>query len=134
MPEIGLHDERVRVTCHLPCSNDGEEKALRDVFKYLHGQRTASVPVTGYTHTALRPPTFSGWWFGKAPDDEPNAKKRWVQDDVVIVMVDYRIKFSDHRLSRLVKELHNALVAAYECNGCPQTEFWITTHQIVRYA
>lgn len=119
--------------CHLPCGNESETKAFYAVVDYLKSQRRASVPVTGYTFSTIRPSAFLGYWFGKSPNQE-SKPQRWVGDNIVMLMIDYKIELRDRRLSLMVKEIKKAVVKAYKKHDCTQTEFWITAQQIFRYA
>lgn len=130
---VGLHEERVRVICHLPCGNDKEEHAFYDIIKYLQSQVDAEIPVTGYTHSAIRPCPFFGYWFGKPPRSPRRAHRRWVEDKVVLMMIDYQLNFTDMRVSALVKALSEKLVVAYQENDCKQKEFWIVAQQGFRH-
>lgn len=133
MPETGLHEERARVAFHLPCKNQSEAKAVREVFQYLFSQRTALVPVTGFTHTPLRPTAFTGYWFGRDGDD-PESEEKWVKDRIVLVLVDFLVDPDDDALDLAVKQLEAALVGAYSRNECPQTDFWIIAQAVFRLA
>ena len=46
---VGLHEERVRVTCHLPVNDFNEELAARRVIEYLKTLRTKPISVRGFT-------------------------------------------------------------------------------------
>lgn len=136
MSKIGLHEDRVRVICHLPCKDEPQEHAFYEVIDYLQSQRTAPVPVTGYTHSSLRPNVFWGYWWGRPDEkhDQPRARKKWVPDKIVILIVDYGVEFSDRQVSEIVGQLKAAIVKAYESFKCPQEDFWITAQALIRYA
>jgi hypothetical protein len=136
VPDIGLYEERTRVVCHLPCSNEKHECAFQDILKYLRKHRTAAIPVNGYTMSTTRPVAFIGNWFGKPSSlsDQLNARNRWIPDKIVLLVVDYEINFSDQRLSRLVQDLKNELATAYSKWECPETDFWVVAQQIFRHA
>jgi hypothetical protein len=122
---IGLYEDRTRVTCHLPLNNAKEEKAILRVLRYLKDQRNAAVGLKGFTHTEFRPSSFRGYWW--------NAKKRkWVEDKLVLCLIDYRIGFSDERLSAKVEELKSAIRSAYRECGSPQEEIWVVAQQVIR--
>ena len=120
--------------CHLPCGSANEEKALYDVFDYLHKQTSAHTPVVGFTHSKFLPTVYTGWWFGKRPGQERAGRRTWTRDDIVIVMIDYHLDYEDRRVRPVVEQLQAALAQAYVENGCQQAEFWITTEQVYRLA
>ena len=45
----GEHEERTRVTCHLPINNTAEEKAFKKIVDYLDRLRRENIGVDGYT-------------------------------------------------------------------------------------
>jgi hypothetical protein len=131
VPRIGPYEERVRVSCHLPCSKPGEAAAIRAIFRQLYRQRAAKNPVTGFTHSLLRQPTFRGWWFG-ADRDDPKQKPKWIEDKIVLLIIDYLLDPDSKELDKITDGLQEVLRKAYIDNGRSQTEFWITTQAVAR--
>ena len=135
MPEeIGLYEERARIICHLPCQTVDQAKAVRRVFSYLKSRRTASVSVTGFTHSEMLPTGFRGLWFGKATEHSERARRRWIPDKIVVLIIDYEMNFGDDRLQNVVKELGEKVRESYAAVGSSQSEFWIIAEQVFRYA
>ena len=66
---LGLHEVRTRVICHLPVNDEQEEKAFFKVITYLQTQQQQAVGVQGYTHSALRPTVFRGYWWSEELND-----------------------------------------------------------------
>jgi hypothetical protein len=122
---IGLHEERTRVTCHLPLNNDQEERAVLRVLDYLKEQRDEPVGVKGFTHSEFRPPSFRGyWWHPK--------RREWIADRIVLCIVDYKLPLSDPRLSAKVAELKRAIRRCYRESRSPQQEVWVVAQQVIR--
>jgi hypothetical protein len=132
--EFGVFEERARVICHLPCEGSRQVQAVRRVFSYLKGCRTAPVPVVGFTHSEILPTTFRGLWFGKRAEDSPTARRRWIPDKIVVLILDYETDFSDERLQRVVDDLANKLREVYTAVGSQQSDFWIIAERVFRYA
>jgi len=128
---VGLNDHRTRVICHLPLTKPVHAFAFDDIIKYIRRQRAASVPITGYTHTSLRTPSFDGYWWGR-PDDDPEGKERWVYDAIVLLIIDYEIQLGDPRVSNVVQRLKNSIFRCYKNRNCPQKEIWVMAHSISR--
>jgi hypothetical protein len=122
---IGLYEERARVTCHLPLNNAREEKAVLRILRYLKEQRREPIGVKGFTHSEFRPSSFRGFWW--------DARRReWVEDKVVLCIVDYKLGFSDERLSVKVEELKRTIREAYRKCGSPQDQVWVVAHPVIR--
>jgi hypothetical protein len=51
----GLHEDRTRITCHLPLNNEAEHRAVDAIFTYLQALRRQPLGVKGFTHIAPRP-------------------------------------------------------------------------------
>jgi hypothetical protein len=121
----GLHEVRTRVTCHLPVGRYQEEMAFFKVIAYLDQQRDEGIGVNGYTHSILRPAVFRGYWW-------PTGANEPVRDEIVLLLVDYLLDFSDQRLSAKVAELKRTVRKWYRHHGSPQEEFWIVAQQVIR--
>lgn len=122
---LGLHEDRIRVTCHLPLNNPREEKAVLQCISYLKEQRTAPVGVKGFTHSVFRPTAFRGCWWS-------TLHKKWVAEKIVLCMIDYRLDFGDQRLSQTVAELKDTIRNCYRDCGSPQEEVWVVAHHVIR--
>ncbi len=122
---IGLHEDRVRVVCHLPLNHRQEEKAVLLVLGYLKEQRKEAVGVKGFAHSELRPAVFRGFWWDK-------KKRDWVEDKIALCIIDYRLDFSDPRLSTKVEELKDTIKSCYRRCGLPQQEIWVVAHHVLR--
>lgn len=136
MEELGLHEDRTRVTCHLPYNTSQHAKAFKRIIRFLRSQRRRNLGVTGYTHSSLRPTAFTGYWWG-TPDDrrnEPTAKPTWVADKIVTLTVDYKVDFGDERIAEKTAHLKENIESAYAEYGCKQEEVWIVAQAITRHA
>ncbi len=122
---IGLHEERVRVTCHLPINTLSEETAVDGVLDYLKSLRAKPFGVKGFTRSQMRPATFIGYWWS-------SLKRRWVVDKLVVLTIDYKLDFSDLLVSREIKSLKEEIRNCYRECGSPQEEVWVVAHQIYR--
>jgi hypothetical protein len=120
----GLHEVRTRITCHLPVGSSREEMAFFKVIAYLDEQRDEGIGVNGYMHSVLRPAVFRGYWWPTGAD-EP------IRDEIVLLLVDYLLDFSDPRLSAKVTELKRTIRSCYRKYGSPQEEFWIVAQQVI---
>ena len=123
---IGLHEHRTRVVLHLPLNDTQEEKAANQILWFLQEQRKEASGVKGFTHSVLRPAVFRGWWWSA-------KEKSWCQDHIVLLLVDYKIDFSDILLPKVVKELKKAIRYWYRYYGRPQEEIWVVAHQVFRF-
>jgi hypothetical protein len=121
----GLHEARTRITCHLPVSRNQEEKAFFKVLAYLDSQRGEEIGVNGYTHSALRPSVFRGYWW-------PEGANKPVREAICILIVDYLLDFGDSRLSLKVAELERNVRKWYRHYGSPQEAFWIVAQEAIR--
>jgi hypothetical protein len=72
----GQHESRTRVICHLPLNNAQEEKAFKDVVKYVQSQRRRRIGVEGYTYST--PSAFSGRWWSLRSGE-------WIGDYIVLL-------------------------------------------------
>jgi hypothetical protein len=121
------HEDRTRVVCHLPLNSVAEEKAFKEVIAYLESQRKLRIGVDGYTYSD--PKAFFGrWWSSK--------QGGWMEDRIVLLIVDYHIDLSDQRVSlaEKVAELKQILHDAYRRYHRPQDEMWVVGHRVTRYA
>jgi hypothetical protein len=121
------HEDRTRVICHLPLNNAAEELALKDVIAHVEAQRRRRVGVDGYTYSD--PTAFHGrWWQVEGRD--------WVGDQIVMLMVDYRISLTRKRvsLSGEIARLKKCIQDAYRKHGRPQEEIWVVAHRVTRHA
>lgn len=121
----GLHEIRTRVICHLPVSNDREERAFFDFLKQLKTLRHQRVGVSGYTHSQVRPAVFFGYWW-------PDLAKDPIQDYIVLTTVDFLLDMSSPELSKIVRELKQTIRRCYRKFGSPQEEIWVVAHPILR--
>jgi len=119
----GLHEQRTRVTCHLPLGNAPEDKAFAAIINYLRQQRKEHIGVSGYT--VSDPGSFYGFWWSP-------SRRQWVKDPVIMLIVDYKIPLADpdHSLLEYLARLKEQIVAAYSRFGSPQDEIWIVKHSI----
>lgn len=119
-------ENRTRATCHLPLRNEREEKAFKSVIAYLQKQRTKRIGVNGYTYSD--PNAFFGFWWD-------SKKRRWIEDKIVLLMIDYKIPLSNPRetLAGKIAELKAQIRKAYERHGSPQDEEWVVTQRITRH-
>ena len=124
----GEHEERTRVTCHLPMNNAAEEKAFKDIIAYLDRLRRQDIGVDGYTYSD--PTAFSGRWMDRAKGNT------WITDKISLLIVDFKIELTDPKvsLSEKVTELKNIVQQSYEKRGRPQDEVWVVAHKVSRYS
>jgi hypothetical protein len=122
---VGLHEDRVRVTCHLPLNNVREEKAVLRILRYLQRQRDRPIGVKGFSHSELRPAVFRGYWWS-------SRRQRWVEDKIVLLIVDYRLSFGAEALSHTVRDLKQNIRGCYQKCGSPQDEVWVVAQQVIR--
>jgi hypothetical protein len=122
---LGLHEDRVRVTCHLPLNNSKEEKAVHRILSYLQQQRNRPIGVKGFSHSEFRPSVFRGYWWS-------SRRKCWVEDKIVLLIVDYRLSFGAAELSQTVRDLKKSIRDCYRKCGSPQDEVWVVAQQVIR--
>jgi hypothetical protein len=123
------HEERTRVTCHLPINNAAEEKAFKEIITHLDRLRRQKIGVDGYTYSD--PSAFYGrWWNVGTPGIG------WVSDRITLLMVDFKIDLTNTRISlaETVGDLKNTVHQAYAKYGRPQEEIWVVAHKVARYA
>lgn len=118
-----LHEDRTRVVCSLPLRDAREEKAFKRVIAYLQDQRKERIGVTGYIYSA--PGAFYGYWWHP-------RKRRWLEDKIVLLVVDYKIPLDHLRHSLLEKlsELKRAIEESYAHYGSPQQEVWLVAQPV----
>jgi hypothetical protein len=46
-----MHEDCTRVICHLPLNSAAEEKAFKEVVRYVQSQRRKRIGVDGYTYS-----------------------------------------------------------------------------------
>ncbi len=119
----GLYEVRTRIISNLPVNDELEEKAFFKFIDFLKKQK--EIGVQGYTHSALRPAVFRGYWWSEKLDN-------WVPDNIVLCIVDYKLSFSDQELSGKIKELKETIRKWYRHFGSPQEEVWVVAQQIIR--
>jgi len=126
-PTAGEHEERTRVTCHLPINNASEEKAFKAIINYLDRLRRENVGVDGYTYSD--PSAFFGRWWNTA-----TANGDWMSDKIALLILDFRIELtSPASLSEKVTALKDTIHQAYAKYGRPQQEVWVISHRITRF-
>ena len=81
---LGGHEERTRVTCHLPINNAAEEKAFKAIIAHLDELRPQNIGVDGYTYS--EPGTFFGRWWSTSPADGD-----WLSDKISLLVVDFAL-------------------------------------------
>jgi hypothetical protein len=125
----GEHETRTRVMCNLPLNNAPQEKAFKEIIKYIQSQQTLKIGVTGYTYSA--PGTFYGFWWNIDLD----AAGDWEQDKIVLLMVDYEIPMTHptHSISEKIAELKATIEKAYSDYGMRQMEVWVIASTVNRY-
>jgi hypothetical protein len=115
------------VTCHLPLTNAAEEKAVNKVIGYLERQRKERIGVQGFTRSSLKSPVFRGYWWS-------SGRRRWVRENIVLFIIDYKLDFDDERVSVKVAELQGEVQRWYEhYTGKPQDVVWVVAHSVVRH-
>ena len=126
MIPLGAHEERTRVTCHLPLNNAAEEKAFKEIIAHLDRLRQENVGVDGYTYSD--PSAFTGRWWNTGAEG-------WVPDMISLLMIDFKIDLADPAVSLAEKtgELKQTIRAAYAKYGRPQDEIWVIAHRVMRF-
>jgi hypothetical protein len=122
---VGLHEERVRVTCNLPVNNFKEEGAFWDIVDHLKSLRSKPIGVRGFTISQMRPSAFLGYWWSA-------VARRWMHDRIVLVLIDLQLQFSDPSLSQEISDLKETIRNCYRECGSPQEEVWVVAHQVYR--
>ena len=126
-PAAGEHEERTRVTCHLPINNAAEEKAFKKIVDHLDRLRREDIGVDGYTYSD--PNAFFGRWWNTAP-----ANGDWMSDKIALLIIDLRIELtSPVSLSEKVTDLKTTIHQAYAKYGRPQQEVWVIAHRVTRF-
>jgi hypothetical protein len=125
---LGEHEERTRVTCHLPINNAAEEKAFKAIIAHLDQLRQQNIGVDGYTYSD--PGAFFGRWWNRGPSGGD-----WMSDKIALLVVDFRIALTDPAvsLSEKVTELKDTIHQAYAKYGRPQEEVWVIAHRVTRF-
>ncbi len=118
----------VRVTFFVPQTSDRERKAVLAVIRYLKTQCLRRVAVTGFTHSILRQPVFTGFWW------DPEVRRWFPPKGVVMFVIDYSGKAEDRAFRRTMSRLRQIVGGRYAAFGSPQKELWVVGHRGVRYA
>ena len=124
----GEHEERTRVTCHLPINNAAEEKAFKDVIAYLEGLRRKKIGVDGYTYSD--PSAFFGRWWSTPP-----LGSGWMSDKITLLIVDFKLALTNPTvsLSEQITELKDTIHRSYAKYGRLQEEVWVIAHRVTRH-
>jgi hypothetical protein len=124
----GEHEERTRVTCHLPINNAAEEKAFKAIVAHLDQLRRENIGVGGYTYSD--PGVFFGRWWNTSPTGSD-----WMSDKIALLVVDFRVALTDPTvsLSEKVTELKITIHQAYAKYSRPQEEVWVIAHRVTRF-
>src|SRR5438128_10054084 len=127
MAASGEHEERTRVTCHLPINNAAEEKAFKEIVQHVEGLRRKHIGVDGYTYSD--PGAFFGRWYGGG------SGRNWMSDKITLLIIDFKIALSDpaESLSEQITDLKNVIHRAYTKYGSPQEEVWVVAHRVTRF-
>ncbi len=128
MTTFGERENRTRVTCNLPLNDAAQEKAFKEVIRYLQSQRDQRIGITGYTYSA--PGTFYGFWWNEERDGG-----NWEPDKIVLLIIDYEISLEHpiYTLSEKLSELKTTISRAYEHYGSAQLEVWVIANTVDRY-
>jgi hypothetical protein len=122
---IGLHEYRTRIVCHLPVPNWQAKSAADRVIAHLKRlRRLRTGTVLGFTVST--PGTYIGHWWS-------DAQRRWVDEDVVLCLIDFKLRFFDRRLSRHVAQLKQFIRREYARYGVAQEEVWVVAYQVLRH-
>ena len=78
-----------------------------------------------HTTSQVRPAAFMGNWWSV-------VKRRWMQDRIVIVIIDLKLPFSDPSVSQEISDLKETIRTCYRDCGSPQEEVWVVAHQVFR--
>lgn len=121
----GFSEERTRVTCFLPLgATPSESQAAFNAAQDVMG--SLGNPVTGFTHSSLRPPVFTGnWWSEK--------RQRWVQERVAELIIDYSTPLDSKDIDAIIGELEQKIKYVYKQRGYEQALIWITAERVIRY-
>jgi hypothetical protein len=124
----GEHEERTRVTCHLPVNNAAKEKAFKEIIAHLDQLRRQKIGVDGYTYSD--PTAFFGRWWSADP-----ARRGWMADKITLLIIDLKIDLTDPAvsLSEKVAELKNVIHRSYAKHNRPQEEVWVIAHRVTRF-
>jgi hypothetical protein len=124
----GEHEERTRVTCHLPINNAAEEKAFKEIISHVDRLHRENIGVDGYTYSD--PNSFFGRWWLASPTGSD-----WMTDKITLLIVDFKIALTDQTvsLSEKVAELKGIIHQAYAKYGRPQEEVWVVAHRVTRF-
>jgi len=121
------NESRTRVVFNLPLNNGPQERAVIEIIGYLQDQQRKHIGIDGFTHSDKTPPVFKGWWW----DFEKNE---WVEDNLVMFMVDYLIPSAKKQFSLYdeIKQLKVKISEAYKRHAHAEQEVWVVSHSIVR--
>jgi|SRR3989339_1381133 len=127
--KLGIHEERTRIFLYLPYNNPAEAKAVGEVIGYLKSKRKTPQGkgrITGYTQTRSLPTVVEGFWWSK-------KKKKWVHDNLILLIIDHEFKITDTRLHTEVDDFKKIIAQFYSQEGSQQEEIWVATHGVWRY-
>lgn len=119
-------EARTRVTFFLPVGTSDQILAAMEVQRYLKSLTGTGLPVTGFTHSVFKDPSFIGKWWSP----ETGA---WVPDHVSMFIIDYGTTLDDSALDRAVNRLKRAIQRRYAKFGSPQEEIWVIAQRAMRY-
>ncbi len=132
-------EERLRVTCYLPLSNEKQFDAVSQVFEHLRRLKDRKdeqrLELDGYTSSSELPPVFSGWyWLPPEKTKEENRTEtsggKWVHDQIVVCWMDVSGP-AQHWVPALGR-LKKRISKIYEEHAQAQAEIWIIVHRATR--
>ena len=131
-------ETRTRVICYLPTSFQHEEDNKRQIqlqLAFLHAldyietlYRKKVMDVAGYTMS--KDNSYAGRW--RSSDNTLEEDKKWVQDDLRIVTINFRLSIDDNVFRNELIMLREAVAKAYYNQSQLQDELWIIAHELIR--
>jgi hypothetical protein len=122
------HEDRLRIVCHLPIDNDGEERAVGAVFEYLKNLREHQpfLSVEMFVSSQTYPSVYVGYFWSE-------RHQQWVRAKFVICIVDYKLAELSGPAAK-VSELRRHIQGLYEYNtGQIEERFWLVAHTVTRH-
>jgi hypothetical protein len=122
---MGFSEERTRVTCFLPLgATPSESQAAFNAAQDVMG--SLGNPVTGFTHSSLRPAVFTGNWWSE-------ERQRWVPERVAELVIDYLTTLDGKDIDGIIGELEQRIRCMYKQRGYEQALIWIVAERVIRY-
>ena len=128
----GFLETRTRVSLFLPSKTTEHRRALIDIVDYFEQQKSADIPVKGFTHSEIRLPVLYGFWLPEDKDEED--EQDWVREKVCLFIIDYEAEHDSDELSNVINLLADFIDQSYfRYTDKHEDKLWIIAQPVTRF-